>query len=84
MSLQKVGTPSSVNDFWSQMSRMYKNRDYIRESSNRIVELAANLQSFITPENDKAVYQENGKHHSCRCNSHWDSSLRLFFPKNRF
>jgi len=38
-------------DFWSLMSRMYNNRDQIRQHSNRIVELADTVDSFDNSEN---------------------------------
>ena len=51
--------PASSDDFWALMSRMYKNLDHIRESSNRIVELATTLHSFITKTNDEAAYSKD-------------------------
>ena len=51
--------PASSDEFWALMSRMYKSLDHIRESSNRIVELATTLHSFITKTNDEAAHSED-------------------------
>ena len=58
---RKEITPASTDEFWFLMSRMYKNLDYIRESSNKIVDLATILQSYITKTNDKAAFSKEGK-----------------------